>query len=179
MTELVRHHPVASTPVRKRRIVKFVLISVVVLLVVGSVGVVAFHAGFLPINEFLNIKEPAGSAVPLSIANYIESYPELAQIPNLDHIKYQAFGTDASPATIFAEYVDQLCREGYHLKYQGTGDFGDISFEFAGYLKGLTAVGIIVLSGALDYVGHESVVFYTTGNALQFQAMLDWYENTQ
>ncbi len=170
-------HPAVSSHSRKHRVMKIAGISVVVVLIVGSAGVIAFNAGFLPINEFLTIKEPAGSAVSLPVAGYMQAYPELAQIPNLDHIKYEAFGTDASVTTVFAEYEDQLAAEGYHREYQGTGEFGDISFEFAGYLKGLTAVGIIALSGAADYVGHDTVVFYTTGNALEFQAMLDWYED--
>ncbi|MBN2066250.1 MAG: hypothetical protein JW771_05530 [Candidatus Thermoplasmatota archaeon] len=178
MVELPQQHAV-SAPMRKRRIMKLMLLSVVVVLVVGSVGVIAFHAGFLPINEFLSIKEPAGSAVPLSVAGYMQAYPELAQIPNLDQIKYEAFGTDASLSLVFAEYDDELRNEGYHREYQGTGQFGDALFEFAGYLKGLTAVGIIALSGASDYAGHETVVFYSTGNALEFQAMLEWYENAQ
>jgi hypothetical protein len=44
-------------------------------------------------------------------------------------------------------------------------------------LKGITAVVIIATSDGIEEIGYKTEVLYTTGNALDFKAILDWYEN--
>jgi len=164
--------------VHKRKTAKILIASVIVILVVGAIGGVAYNAGFLPITGLLSVKEPAGSSVPLDIESYMEMCPELAGIPNLDRIKYEAFGTDVSTSVVIDEYTQQLEAEGYHVKYEGTVEMDESSFQFVGFLKGLTAIGIIITDEPTEDIGHDTVVLYATGNALDFKEILDWYQNS-
>jgi len=164
--------------VHKRKTAKILITSAIVILVVGAIGGIAYNAGFLPITGLLSVKEPAGSSVPLDIESYMEMYPELAEMPNLDHIKYEAFGTDVSTNVVIDEYTQQLEAEGYHVEYDGTVEMDGSSLQFVGFLKGLTAVGIIITDEPAEDVGHDTVVLYATGNALDFKEILDWYQNS-
>ena len=162
----------------KRKTAKILITSVIVIIVAGAISGVAYNAGFLPITGLLNVKEPAGSSiVSLNIESYMEMCPELADMPNLDHIKYEAFGTDVSTSVVIDEYTRQLEAEGYHVEYEGTVEMDESSFQFVGFLKGLTAVGIIVVDEHTEDIGHDTVVLYATGNALDFKEILDWYQN--
>jgi hypothetical protein len=160
----------------KRRTVK-VLIAVAVLLVVVIVICAAYNAGFIPITNLLSVKKPVGDSVELNVDEYLKEYPGLNEIPNLDKIKKAAYGTDASIDTVISDYTEKLNKEGYSLKYEGAGDLDENSFQYYGFLKGITAVVIIVTSNNNGEIGNKTVVLYTTGNALDFKAILDWYEN--
>jgi len=164
--------------VHKKKTAKILITSAIVILVVGAIGGIAYNAGFLPITGLLSVKEPAGSSVPLDIESYMEMCPELAEMPNLDHIKYEAFGTDVSTSVVIGEYAQQLEAEGYHVEYDGTVEMDGRSLQFVGFLKGLTAVGIISTDEPTEDVGHDTVVLYATGNALDFKEILDWYQNS-
>lgn len=173
-----RHkHVNTSYTIHKRKTANFLVKCAAVLIVVGAIGGVAYNAGFLPIKELLSVKEPVGSSVPLDVDSYMAAYPELAEIPNLNRIKYEAFGTDESTSVVISEYTQQLEAEGYHLEYEGTTEMGGNSFRFVGFLKGLTAVGIISIDDPTEDVGHDTVVLYATGNAFDFKEILDWYQN--
>ena len=160
----------------KRKTVK-VLIVAVVLLVVVTVICAAYNAGFIPITEFLSVKEPIGKSVELNVDDYLKEYPEFNEIPNLDKMKKAAYGTDESIDAVVSDYRTKLEKEGYGLKYEGEGDFNGKSFQYYGFLKGITAVVIIATSDGNEELGYKTEVLYTTGNALDFKAILDWYEN--
>jgi hypothetical protein len=125
----------------------------------------------------LSVKKPVGDSVELNVDDYLKEYPEFNEIPNLDKIKKAAYGTDASIDTVISDYTEKLNKEGYSLKYDGTGDLDGNSFQYYGFLKGITAVVIIVTSDGNKELAYKTEVLYTTGNALDFKAILDWYEN--
>jgi len=51
------------------------------------------------------------------------------------------------------------------------------AFEVNGYLKGLTAVATLTTDETIGDYDFNSVVFYATGNALDFQDILNWYQS--
>ncbi len=154
-----------------------ILIVAVVLLLVGTVICAAYATGFIPITNLLSVKKPVGDSVELNVDDYLQEYPELNEIPNLDKIKKAAYGTDESVDAVVSDYRQKLEKEGYSLKYEGSGDFNGKSFQYYGFLKGLTAVVVIATSDGNNELGYETEVLYTTGNALDFKAIIDWYEN--
>ena len=159
----------------KRKTTKFLV--VLVLLVVGIVFFTLFAAGFIPITNFLSVKRPVGESVELNVDDYLKEYPKLKEIPNLDKIKKSAYATNEPVDTVISDYTNKLEKERYSLKYEGSGDFDGKSFQYYGFLKGLTAVVIVVKSDANEEFGYDNAILYTTGNALDFKAILDWYQN--
>jgi hypothetical protein len=161
----------------KRKVVKTLLIVVPILVLVGIVAGYAYNAGFIPITGFMDVKAPYGDSVELDVSTYIDEYPEFEDIPNLDKIKHSAYGTDESVNTVVSNYKQQLQGEGYSVKYEGTMDFEGRQFRVVGFLKGLTAVGVVVTDDADDEFGYDTVVLYATGSAFDFQEILEWYQN--
>ena len=161
----------------RRRAVKSIIKLTAVLLIIGGIGTFAFNAGFLPIKDFLEVREPVGRSEEIDIANFMKEYPELEDIPNLENINSGIYGTDASVDTVANDYKNKLESEGYSLKYEGTGTHGGSDFQYYGYLKGITAVGIVTTSDTNGKFEHDTVVMYTTGNAFDYQQILEWYQN--
>lgn len=160
----------------KRKTVRILLTLIPIVVLVGIVGGFAYNAGFIPIKEFLSVREPIGNSVELDIDSYMEEYPELEGIPNLDKIKYSVYGTDASTNAVVNDYRSDLENEGYTVKYEGTKDLEGRHFRVIGFLKGFTAVGIVVTSDTDDEFGSDTAVIYATGSAFDFQEILDWYQ---
>ena len=161
--------------IHKRKIAKILVIGIIVLVIIGAVSGIAYNNGFIPITGLMSVKEPIGNAVALNADSYIEAYPELEDIPNLDKIKYKIYGTDESASIIANDYKQKLQKEGYSVKYAGTVELEEMSFEFTGYLKGLTVVGIITSEDGEEF-GYNTIVLYTTGSALDYMEILDWYQ---
>lgn len=162
---------------RNKRKFKFLIITTVALVLVLTISCIAYSAGFIPITEFLDVKKPVGTSVELNIDDYLEEYPKLNDMPNLDKIKKAAYGTDSSVSSVISDYTEKLEKEGYGLKYQGIGNLDGKSFKYYGFLKGLTAVVVILIPDSESETGYDTTILYATGNALDFKAMLDWYEN--
>lgn len=161
----------------KKKIVKTLLILTPILVLVGIVAGYAYNAGLIPITGFMDVKAPYGDSVELDISNYMKEYPEFEGIPNLDKIKYSAYGTDESIDTVVSKYKEQLQGEGYAVKYEGLMNFEGRQFRVIGFLKGLTAVGVVITDDADDDFGYDTVVLYATGSAFDFQEILEWYQN--
>ncbi len=51
-----------------------------------------------------------------------------------------------------------------------------MDFKFTAYLKGLTAVVIIVAENC-EAFDDDTVVLYTTGNAFYYREILNWHNN--
>jgi len=153
--------------------------ALIALLIVSMIAVsvffVAYYFGFIPIG--LAVREPVGNVETIDVDMYIDEFPELADMPNLDKIEYAAYGTDASIDEIDKDYDKRLTDDGYHLDYTGTFEVDGTTFEVKGYLKGLTAVAILTTDEDNEIFDYESLVMYATGNALDFQEILNWYEN--
>ena len=163
---------------RQRNIIRVLglLVSIIVLLGIG--GFVAYNAGFVPINEFLEVQKPAGTAVELNAGKFMDECPEFENIPNLDKIKYKIYGINESISSVVTEYKQKLEKDGYSVKYNGTVHAGEMSFQYYGFLKGITAVGIIMTSDANRISGYETVVLYTIGNVFDYKEIIDWYRRS-
>ncbi len=161
----------------KSRKLKIVIAAIVIVSIVGAIGSLAYSAGFIPITGLLDVKEPAGDYVELNTEEYLEEYPEINEIPNLDKIKYQAYGTDESVESVESYYEEKLRKEGYGLIREGRVSLSGKTFQYYGFLKGLTAVGVLLVSGAEEEVGYDTMVVYTTGSAFDYKEILEWYQN--
>lgn len=160
----------------KLTVVKKIIYVFVFLIIVGGIATLINNAGLLPIKDFLDIQEPIGDNEEITIESYMEEYPELKEIPNFKNINYGVYGSDASEEAIADEYKDKLISDGYYLKYQGTGTHDGSDFQYYGYLKGITAVGIVTTSDTEEKFDHETVVMYTTGFASDYIDILKWYQ---
>ena len=156
----------------KRRSKKIYTLSIVSIVII-MIFFISYSFGFIPLG--LSAIEPVGNVKAVNADELIDEFPSMADMPNLDKIEYEAYDTDAPLNSIIESYQDKLVSEGYNLKYSGTVELDGITFNVYGYLKGFTAVGIL----ATDEIDedYESLVFYATGNALDFREILDWYKN--
>ena len=154
------------------------MLLVIATALIGTGGFVAYNAGFVPINEFLEVQKPAGTAVELNAGKFMDECPEFENIPNLDKIKYKIYGTNESISSVVTEYKQKLEKEGYSVKYNGTVYAGEMSFQYYGFLKGITAVGVIMTSDANRISGYETVVLYAIGNVFDYKEIIDWYRRS-
>ena len=157
-------------PFIKKRSAKFSIFTSVVIAVVF----LAYLGGFIPI--CLSVIPPTGNVIEIDVESYIEKYPEFGDMPSYEKIEYGIFGTDTSIDAVLDYYKAKLENDGYSLKYEGTGYVIEKRFLYVGYLKGITAVGIIITSDAYEEVEYETAVLYMTGNAFDFIPLLEWYQ---
>lgn len=174
MNEQINDSEQIQKPIKKREKRKIIALGIVLLSFL-IVFIILISTGFLPL--FLQVKEPIGDAEEITIEAYLEENPELAEMPNLDKIETSAFGTDASINNILNDYKERLKDEGYSLEYEDTMELYGKTYEVLGFLKGLTAAGILITSDTSGETNYESEVIYATGNALDFQEILDWYQS--
>jgi len=160
---------------KKKNEKKWIKYAVAIIVISNAIGF-AYIFGFIPINAFLEVKEPIGNYETIDVSQVMDDYPDLADMPNLEKIQYAAFGTDAATDTINQDYEQQLSTEGYNLEYSETVELDGVYFEVKGYLKGLTAVATLTTDTPLEDYDYNSVVLYATGNALDFQEILNWYQ---
>jgi hypothetical protein len=142
-------------------------------MIILSIFLIAYHLGYIPIG--LSVIEPIGNAKTVDVDNLIDEFPSIVDMPNLDKLEYKAYDTDASVGDVVANYHNRLIGEGYSSKYSGTVELDGVPFEVNGYLKGLTAVGILTTDEITE--NYDSLVIYATGNALDFRDILDWYQS--
>jgi len=152
---------------------KKIFIVALTIIVITSL-IVLFFNGFIPIG--LTTKSPVGKVEEMEINQFIDKYPELNDIPDHEKILSKVYGSDKQISFILDDYKEKLENEGYELKYQGSGSITGKNFEYVGYLKGITAVGIIVTSETNVKYGNETIVVYMTGNAFDFIPLINWYQ---
>ena len=173
----VKHVNKSKNNIERKTGKRIIVVSIVLIVLITIIGVAAFTAynmGFIPVN--LSVKKPAGTSTIMDVACYMQEYPELDEIPNLDKITYEVYSTDALANSVKNEYKQQLETEGYNLYREGSISVDGADFKFTAYLKGLTAVAIIVAENC-EAFDDDTMVLYTTGNALDYQEILDWYNN--
>lgn len=157
---------------KKNKLNIMIAISSIVVIVL-LVFCIAYFLGYVPIG--LSVIEPVGNAKTVNIENLLKEFPSMAGMPNLDKIEYKAFDTDASVGNVIKSYESRLFIEGYSRQYSGAVELNGKTFHVYGYLKGLTAVGILTSDEIIE--NYNSLVLYATGNALDFREILDWYKN--
>jgi hypothetical protein len=161
---------------RKRNVIKLFAVSVTILIILGICGSVAYNSGYIPIKRFMAVKRPIGEADEINIDEHINKHPELKEFPYLDKIKYKVYGTNRSTDTVSKDYKRQLGKEGYKVLYEGKAYKDEIPFQYYGFLKGLTGVGIVITSDENITLNYETMVLYTTGSAFDYREILRWYK---
>ena len=155
-----------------------IIIIAVVSSIASGAGYVAVDQGYIPIGPTLQVERPIGYT-KLCTSCYEEKYEDiLDQIPNLDKIKYDVFGSDNTYLEIFVDYKQKLEADGFHEETSGIKTVKGIEVRYYGFLKGITAVGIGIALGSDVDLPYESVVLYTTGSALDYQEIIDWYNES-
>jgi len=143
--------------------------------VITAAILIAYNFGFIPIG--LSARVPVGDYILLDLDSYKENYLEVSDIPNLHKIIYQGYGTDELADVVYDNYKKDLLSDGYSIEYEGTGYFIGKNFRYMGFLKGITAVGIIISSETSEEIGYKTGILYMTGNAFDFIPILNWYQN--
>jgi hypothetical protein len=126
-------------------------------------------SGFIPVPGFYETTEPVGNYEEVSLESYIEEIPEIADMPNLDKIEYKIWKTDSTDDELIETYKQDVGDKGYNLEYEGKVSFEDKQYTVLGFLKGLSAVGILL--------SDDGDVVYATGFATDFIEILEWYQN--
>jgi len=155
----------------------------VVIIVVGLVGLggttyVMHEAGYLPVAQLLETKEPV-EYQPVCSSCIEKHYQSIIQdIPNLDKIKYNFYISGSNYLEVHEDYKKRLKKEGYTEKVSGVKTIKNVTIHYYGFIKGITAVGIAIANGEdLSYPEAQSVILYSTGNVLDYQKIIEWYYN--
>jgi len=140
------------------------------------VGMLVFNMGYLPIKAFLQTPEPIGCAGEIEIESFIQQYPALEEIPNLDKIKCKVYLSDASTSSVGENFKYQLKKDGYTLDYEGVITKKGITFHYYGFTKGITAIGILLTDDINQVFNHETAVLSTIGSIYDYQELSQWYK---
>ena len=153
---------------------RITLSLIIVIIIILSIFFYLNRTNYLP---FLSeTKPPDGNIEPINTQEYIEEYPELGEMPNLDKIKYDAWKTDLTVEQVINSYKQKLSKDGYDLQYENTIDFDGKEYYVLGFLKGITAVGILISLDTNSGDDYNSEVIYSTGNAFDFEEIINWYQ---
>jgi len=146
--------------------------------IIGSIGAgvyVAEEQGYIPTEKNLQIIEPLGYKEISSTSLEHRFQSILDEIPNYHKLKKKIYISDYNTQEISLDYKQKLEADDYTEYTNGKRRYQDIEINYYGFLKGISAVGLVIVPG--DDVGYptESVILYTTGNALDYKEILDWY----
>jgi len=155
---------------RKKLIAFFVLFTILI-----PVITVTHSAGYIPISSLMEIKEPIGNYQEITYSKILSIYPVLNSIPELDKIKHKLFSTDEDMSIVSSSYKFELEREGYELKYQGTETIKGVDVKYIGFVKGLTAVVILLTDEDIDFSKAKTYVVYSTGSIFDYKDMIQRY----
>ena len=159
----------------KRKSRTLISLVLIIILIILSIFLYLNLTNFLPYLSKTN--QPEGNIESINIQEYIKEYPELGEMPNLDKINYDAWKTDLTVEQVVNSYKQKLSKDGYDLQYENTIDFDGKEYYVLGFLKGLTAVGILISLDTTSGDNYNSEVIYATGNALDFKEIIDWYQS--
>jgi len=141
--------------------------------VIGVVISSSFNAGFIPVKSFLEIKEPIGIISEINIEETVEKYSlPVKEIPIFDNVKYKIFTSTQAKNVIEADYIDELKSEGFELKYSGVKNIKGFNLRYCGFIKGITAVVIVMTSDNVYINNYETLVLYSTGSVFDYAEIL-------
>ena len=152
----------------KKKGKKFIIALFSLALILAIVVYVCL-SGFLPVPGCYETSAPAGNYEEIPLESYIEETPELAEMPNLNKIEHKIWKTDLPSDQIVNSYKQNLSDKGYNLEYDGIVSLDEKEYTALGFLKGLTAVGILV--------SNDGDVIYATGFATDFIEIVEWYQS--
>jgi len=164
-------------PKKQKKGLKFYVSIAVVFLLFITVFSTTFNAGYIPIDQFLEIKEPSGNSREISYMQVEEKYPIVDSIPEIRTVKHKLFGTDNTISNVADDYEKRLMRQGYKLEYCGSTDVKGINVHYYGFVKGITAVVVLMTSDDVGVANTETVVLYSTANVFTYKSLIDKYSN--
>lgn len=159
-------------PKRTKRRIGTIGVLCIVLLVIGASG---FQAGYLPIKSLLKIHEPIGVTGEINIDDCVELIPAIANTPSIDRIKHKLFTSDRSVNEIALDYKQRLERDGYKLEYVGKETIRGVTVDYFGFVRGITAIGIIMAEDGANMFGSGTFVLYSTGGIFAYTELIDQY----
>jgi len=159
---------------KKRVIRKYFSVTLVLLLLLVGVFF-SYCSGYIPVTALMETKEPVGNVKELGVGIFARYYPKVVNNPVLDKFKYSIYGTDESFSAVVDDYDERLTSEGYSLEYKDVERVNGLKVRSYGYVKGLTGVGIVVLTNVRLFFGHKTVVLYSTGSVFDYNSLLDEY----
>ena len=159
----------------KRKSGKLLLIIVLFVVVLSSILLYLNFFNYLPFSS--EIKQPAGNFESINAEKYLQEHPEIREMPNLDKINYEVWKTDLTIKQVASSYKKDLSEDGYDLKYDNTIVFDGKSYYVLGFLKGLTAVGILISLDTTVFDNYKSEVVFASGNVFDFNEIIDWYQS--
>ncbi|MEF8879696.1 MAG: hypothetical protein V5A64_04825 [Candidatus Thermoplasmatota archaeon] len=168
----IHHKKSKSRP--KRNTKKLISALIVFAIILPATGAVAANQGYLPIKAILPIHEPVGARGSIDVSADSQEYEQMGDLPDLSNIKSKIFISDANMKTVMNNYEYKLKEDGYHLEYKGIITKKGITFNYYGFTKGITVVGILITEELGEKLGHESVVLYTTGNIFDYKEVKSW-----
>jgi len=133
-----------------------------------------FNLGYLPIKALMHTPEPIACRGELKIDQYMDQYPAMKSIPKLDNIKFNVYLSDASLKTVANNYKYKLEKDGYDLDYDGIVTKKGKTFHYYGFVKGLTAIGILISDDISKIFGYETVVLSSIGNIYDYKEIITW-----
>ena len=141
--------------------------------IVGIVLSSSFNAGYIPVKSFLEIKEPIGAVAEINIEETVEKYSlPIDEIPTFENVKYKIYGSKQGKPVIEADYIDELKNEGFSLEYRGDKTVKGFDLNYYGFIKGLTAVVIIMTSDNIYINDYNTLVLYSTGSVFDYVEIL-------
>ena len=157
----------------KKRYAVFFIIFIILIPALS----VSYSAGYIPISQFLEIKEPIGDFKEITLSIIAQKYPVVKSIPELNKIKHKMYKTDEELLIVTKCYKIQIENEGYELKYEGTENIEGFNVHYLGFIKGLTAIVILMTNDGIDIKETDTFVIYSTGSVFDYKQMFEKYGN--
>ncbi len=172
----VNHHINSINKKKKtKRKPSFYLAIFIAFILISAFLITTHSTGYLPINKFLKIKSPSGSFKEITYQEIEKNYPITESISEIKNIKHKIFESNEDIQVISDNYKQDLNREGYKLEYQGIKEIRGIDVHYYGYIKGITAVVILITSEELNIMDSKTLVLYSTGNVFSYKNLIDKY----
>lgn len=168
--KVIKNKPEVENPFfNPKKTFYLILCFVIIGIVISS----SFNAGYIPVKSFLEIKEPIGIVAEINIEETVEKYSlPVGAIPTFKNVKYKIYGSNQGKPVIEADYIDELTNEGFNLKYSGTKNIKGFDLNYYGFIKGFTAIVIIMTSDDIYINDYDTLVVYSIGSIFDYAEIL-------
>jgi hypothetical protein len=156
----------------QKNIEQYLILSMIIISLVRIGFIILFNRGFIPIGEFLEIQEPIGNLQEIEIEEYLDKFPEIKNISAIKKLKFKTYITNESIAKVRNNYIERLENNGYNFIYEGNIIKSGISYQYCGFLKGFTLIGIVMTSNSNIKYENETMVLYTTGSVFDYNKII-------
>ncbi len=171
------NHSINKDTKNKKRKTRFYTSIFIAFFIISTILVTSYNTGYLPVNSLLEIKEPSGRYTEIKYSEIERNYPITNAIPEIKDIKNKLYESDENIRVISENYKKDLLNEGYKLEYNGVENIKGINVHYYGYIKGITAVVILITSDNIDTFDSDTLVLYSTGNIFSYKNIIDRYSS--